>query len=63
VQPLFEFHNFGTALPGHWTTITNNADFGVDYFTRTAAANRMSSSTERLKRAISMATSTRMERV
>jgi hypothetical protein len=38
VDPLFQFHHFGIPLAGHWTTITNNAEFGTDYFTRTAAA-------------------------
>ena len=38
VDPLFQFHRYGQRLPGHWTTITNNADFGTDYVTRAAAA-------------------------
>jgi hypothetical protein len=38
VAPLFEFHNFGLQLPRYWSTQTNGAEFGVDYFTRTAVA-------------------------
>ncbi len=38
VAPLFEFRNYGIALPGGWTTVDNNADFGTDYLTRTAIA-------------------------
>ena len=38
VQPLFEFRNYGLQLPHHWSTISNEAAFGVDYFTRTAVA-------------------------
>lgn len=38
VSPLFEFKNSGLPLPHHWTTISNGAAFGVDYFTRAAAA-------------------------
>jgi hypothetical protein len=38
VEPLFQFRNFGLPLPGNWTTITNGAQFGTDYFTRTAVA-------------------------
>jgi hypothetical protein len=37
VDPLFQFHHYGRALPGNWTTIDNNAQFGTDYYTRTAA--------------------------
>ncbi len=36
VAPLFEFRNFGVQLPHNWSTITNGAAFGTDYFTRTA---------------------------
>jgi hypothetical protein len=36
VAPLFEFRHYGIPLPHHWTTITNGAAFGTDYFTRTA---------------------------
>jgi hypothetical protein len=38
VQPLLEFSNFGVPLPHHWTTVTNSAEFGTDYYTRTAVA-------------------------
>jgi len=38
VKPLFQFRNYGQQLPHHWSTISNEAAFGVDYFTRTAVA-------------------------
>lgn len=38
VGPLLQFRNFGISLPGNWTTIDNGAQFGTDYFTRTAVA-------------------------
>jgi hypothetical protein len=38
VAPLFEFRNYGEQLPDHWSTISNEAAFGSDYFTRTAVA-------------------------
>ena len=38
VKPLFEFRNWGQQLPHRWSTISNEAAFGTDYFTRTAAA-------------------------
>lgn len=38
IAPLFQFRNFGLELLHHWTTTTNTAAFGVDYFTRTAVA-------------------------
>ena len=38
VDPLFQFRNFGRQLPHHWSTISNGAAFGTDYFTRTAVA-------------------------
>ncbi len=38
VKPLFQFRNYGQQLPHHWSTISNEADFGTDYFTRTAVA-------------------------
>jgi hypothetical protein len=38
VRPLFQFRNYGQQLPHHWTTISNESAFGVDYYTRTAAA-------------------------
>ena len=37
-SPLFQFHDFGEQLPHHWTTITNESAFGVDYYTLTAVA-------------------------
>jgi hypothetical protein len=38
VEPLFQFRNWGQQLPYHWSTISNEAAFGSDYFTRTAVA-------------------------
>ncbi|HKW02635.1 MAG TPA: DUF1254 domain-containing protein [Vicinamibacterales bacterium] len=38
VEPLFNFQNYGQQLPHHWSTISNEAAFGTDYFTRTAVA-------------------------
>jgi hypothetical protein len=38
VAPLLEFRNFGVSLPHHWTTVVNSAEFGTDYYTRTAIA-------------------------
>jgi hypothetical protein len=38
VTPLFQFHNYGLPLPHNWTTQTNGARFGTDYFTRLAVA-------------------------
>jgi hypothetical protein len=38
VKPLFEFRNWGQQLSDHWSTISNEAAFGTDYFTRTAVA-------------------------
>jgi hypothetical protein len=38
VKPLFQFRNYGLPLSGHWTTIRNGAEFGTDYYTRTAVA-------------------------
>ncbi len=38
IKPVFEFRNWGVQLPYHWSTITNGAAFGTDYFTRTAVA-------------------------
>jgi hypothetical protein len=38
VGPLFEFRNFGLQLPHNWSTQNNGAEFGADYFTRTAVA-------------------------
>lgn len=38
VKPLFEFRNYGQQLPHNWSTISNEAAFGTDYYTRTAVA-------------------------
>jgi hypothetical protein len=38
VTPLFQFRNYGLPLPGNWTTQTNGARFGTDYYTRLAVA-------------------------
>ena len=38
VTPLFHFRNFGRELPYNWTTVDNGANFGSDYFSRTAVA-------------------------
>ncbi len=38
IKPLFQFRNYGQQLPHHWSTISNEAAFGTDYFTRTAVA-------------------------
>lgn len=37
-MPLFQFRNYGQQLPHNWSTISNEAAFGTDYFTRTAVA-------------------------
>lgn len=38
IKPLFQFRNFGIPCLHNWTTTTNGAAFGTDYFTRTAVA-------------------------
>ena len=38
VAPLLRFRNFEQQLPYHSSTIANGADFGTDYFARTAVA-------------------------
>ena len=38
VDPLLQFRNSGIPLPHNWTTQSNGAAFGTDYFTRTAVA-------------------------
>jgi hypothetical protein len=38
VTPLFQFHNYGIPLPHNWTTQSNGAKFGTDYYTRVAVA-------------------------
>ena len=36
VEPLLQFRNFGVQLPHHWSSVSNGAAFGTDYFSRTA---------------------------
>ncbi len=38
VKPLLQFRNYGLPLPSNWTTQSNGAAFGADYYTRTAVA-------------------------
>jgi hypothetical protein len=38
ISPLLQFRNWGEQLPYNWSTISNEAAFGTDYFTRTAVA-------------------------
>jgi hypothetical protein len=38
IAPLLEFRNFGIPLAHHWTTVVNSAEFGTDYYARTAVA-------------------------
>ena len=38
VAPLFEFRNYGLPVASNWTTQSNGARFGTDYFTRLAVA-------------------------
>ena len=38
LEPVFQFRSYGLQLPHHWSTISNGAAFGTDYFTRTAVA-------------------------
>lgn len=38
VAPLLQFRNYGLPLAHNWTTQSNGAAFGTDYFTRTAVA-------------------------
>ncbi|POA18723.1 hypothetical protein C1886_15435 [Pseudomonas sp. FW300-N1A1] len=38
IDPLLQFRNYGLQLPDHWSTISNGAAFGTDYFSRTAVA-------------------------
>ena len=38
IDPLLQFRNYGLQLPNHWSTISNGAAFGTDYFSRTAVA-------------------------
>lgn len=38
IKPLFQFQNNGLPQPYNWTTIRNGAQWGTDYYSRTAAA-------------------------
>jgi hypothetical protein len=38
ITPLLQFRNWGEQLRYNWSTISNGADFGTDYFTRSAVA-------------------------
>jgi hypothetical protein len=38
IAPLLQFRNWGEQLPHHWSSVSNGAAFGTDYFTRTAVA-------------------------
>jgi hypothetical protein len=38
VDPLLQFRNWGVQAGNNWSTTSNNAAFGVDYFARTAVA-------------------------
>jgi hypothetical protein len=38
ITPLLQFRNWGEQLPYNWSTISNGAAFGTDYFSRTAVA-------------------------
>jgi hypothetical protein len=38
VGPLLQFRNWGVQLTHNWSSTSNNAAFGTDYFTRTAVA-------------------------
>ena len=38
LAPVFQFRNYGLPLPANWTTQSNGAKFGTDYFTRAAVA-------------------------
>jgi hypothetical protein len=38
ITPLLQFRNWGEQAPFQWGTISNRADFGIEYFTRTAVA-------------------------
>lgn len=38
IDPLLQFRHWGDPLPFHWSSISNGAAFGTDYFTRTAVA-------------------------
>ena len=38
IEPLFQFRNYGLPLAHNWTTQSNGAEFGTDYYTRGAVA-------------------------
>jgi len=38
IAPLLQFRNYGIPLPHHWTMVRNGAEFGTDYYSRTAVA-------------------------
>jgi hypothetical protein len=38
ITPLLQFRHYGVPLPHHWTTVRNGAQFGTDYYSRTAVA-------------------------
>jgi hypothetical protein len=38
VDPLLQFRNWGLQVGNNWSTTSNNAAFGTDYFARTAVA-------------------------
>ena len=38
VDPLLQFRNWGVQLANNWSSTSNNAAFGTDYFARTAVA-------------------------
>jgi hypothetical protein len=38
ITPLLQFRNWGAQLLYNWSTISNGANFGADYFTRSAVA-------------------------
>ncbi len=38
ISPLLQFRNWGIQLANNWSTTSNNAAFGTDYFARTAVA-------------------------
>lgn len=38
IDPLLQFRNWGRPAGNNWSTTSNNAAFGTDYFTRTAVA-------------------------
>ena len=38
IEPLLQFRNWGRKLPHSWSTLGNFAQFGTDYFSRTAVA-------------------------